>query len=156
MSDTNNFIINNREPLPIAAPLHPVETPRRNPVEADSGSALPPQARLKPVAGQSEPGSTTLPNPEPARPEAVKPVDREAEEPSEESLNNAITQMNEFVQSTQRDLRFNIDRETGETVVKVIDRQTEEVIRQIPDELFLKLARHLNEDDPVHLFNEQA
>lgn len=73
-----------------------------------------------------------------------------------DSVREAVAQMNDYIQATQRDLRFSIDRESGETVVKVLDRQTEEVIRQIPDELFLKLARNLNVDEPVHFFNEQA
>jgi len=156
MSEINYVNLQNREPPQIAAPLRPVAASNRNPEEVGSGSSLPPQAQPRPVAGQPAPGSANRTAREAVRPEAANPADREGAEPSEESLSNAITQMNEFIQSTQRDLRFNIDRETGETIVKVIDRQTEEVIRQIPDELFLKLARHLNEDEPVHLFNEQV
>lgn len=155
MSDIKSLNVNNREPLQTGTPLRPMVTPNRVPADADSGSTLPPQAKSSPVAEQPGPASVSRPVREASTSEAANQAEREAE-PSEESLSNAITQMNEFIQSTQRDLRFNIDRETGETVVKVIDRQTEEVIRQIPDELFLKLARHLNEDEPVHLFNEQA
>lgn len=157
MSDINSVSPANREPLQIAAPLRPAEALNRNSAETSSGNTLPPQANSSPVAEQPGPDSASRLAREASRPEAANQGEREAES-SEESLNNAITQMNEFIQSTQRDLRFNIDRETGETVVKVIDRQTEEVIRQIPDELFLKLARYLteNKDEPVHLFNEQA
>lgn len=73
------------------------------------------------------------------------------------SVQDAVTQMNEYIQSTQRDLRFSIDEDLGETIVKVVDRQTDEVIRQIPNEVFLKLARSLQErTEPLNFLNEQA
>ncbi len=73
------------------------------------------------------------------------------------NVQDAVTQMNEYIQSTQRDLRFSIDEDLGETIVKVVDRQTDEVIRQIPNEVFLKLARSLQErSEPLNFLNEQA
>ena len=48
--------------------------------------------------------------------------------------------MREFVQATQRNLDFSIDDTTGQVVVKVIARQSGEVIRQLPSEVALKLA----------------
>lgn len=80
----------------------------------------------------------------------------EQQEQMADSVRAAVAQMNEYVQATQRDLRFSIDRDSGETIVKVLDRQTEEVIRQIPDEIFLKLARSLSVNEPVHFFSERA
>ena len=68
----------------------------------------------------------------------------------------AVAQMNEYIQSTQRDLHFSYDSSSGETVVKVLDRSTQEVIRQIPDEIFLRLAEQVNRDEPFHFFNAQA
>ncbi len=58
----------------------------------------------------------------------------------------AIEKMNEFTQATQRDIQFNLDEELGRTIVTVVDRDTQEVVRQIPDETFLKMARKLNEE----------
>ena len=74
----------------------------------------------------------------------------------EEHVKAAVAQMNEYIQSTQRDLHFSYDANSGETVVKVLDRSTQEVIRQIPDEIFLRLAQQLDKNDPIHLFNAQA
>ena len=62
-----------------------------------------------------------------------------------ESLQNAVKNVNDFVQKTQRDLEFSIDDVSGRQVVKVIDSESEEVIRQIPAEEILDLARHLAE-----------
>lgn len=74
----------------------------------------------------------------------------------EEQVKAAVTQMNEYIQSTQRDLNFTYDPGSGETVVKVLDRETQEVIRQIPDEIFLRLAQHLDPNEPGQLFSAQA
>ncbi|MDE1463531.1 flagellar protein FlaG [Spartinivicinus poritis] len=68
----------------------------------------------------------------------------------------AVTKLNEFVQAQQRDLRFDMDSASGRTVITVVDRKSEEVVRQIPDELALKLAQSLNVEDDIHLLNIRA
>lgn len=70
-----------------------------------------------------------------------------------DELDNAVSRLNDFVQSVQRDLAFEVHDETGQTVVKVIDPQTDQVVRQIPDELALKLAENLQQDEPIALLN---
>jgi flagellar protein FlaG len=70
----------------------------------------------------------------------------------QEKVQAAVAQMNEFIQSTQRDLHFSYDAKSGNTIVKVIDRNTQEVIRQIPDQIFLKLAETLDPQTPLSLF----
>ncbi|PAU80190.1 flagellar biosynthesis protein FlaG [Halovibrio salipaludis] len=70
-----------------------------------------------------------------------------------EELDKAVSQLNDFVQSVQRDLEFEVNDETGQTVVRVIDQQTEEVVRQIPDELAVKLAENLQQEEPLSLLN---
>ena len=82
--------------------------------------------------------------------------------PAREKIEEAVAKMNEYTQSTQRDLRFNMDEALGRVVVNVIDRDSQEVIRQIPDETFLRMARKLKEDlatgskDPLRLINVSA
>jgi len=70
-----------------------------------------------------------------------------------EDLDDAVSQLNDFVQSVQRDLQFEVDNDLGQTIVKVVDQQTQEVIRQIPDEVALRLAEKLHQDEPLTLFN---
>lgn len=70
-----------------------------------------------------------------------------------EELDGAVSRLNDFVQSVQRDLQFEVNDDTGETVVRVIDQQTDEVVRQIPDELALRLAENLQQDEPLSLLN---
>jgi len=43
-----------------------------------------------------------------------------------------------------QELTFALDRETRRPVVRIIDRKTNEVIRQIPPELLLRLAQDLS------------
>lgn len=88
-----------------------------------------------------------------AKPEPQEPVNTQA---IEERVQAAVAQMNEYIQSTQRDLNFSYDPDSGETVVKVLDRSTQEVIRQIPDETFLRLAQRMSIEDPGMLFSAKA
>ncbi len=74
----------------------------------------------------------------------------------QENVEAAVKQMNEYIQSTQRDLSFSYDKSSGETVVKVLDRATQQVIRQMPDETFLKLARSTDSEGSFQLLNAQA
>ena len=56
-------------------------------------------------------------------------------------IEQAVTEINEYVQSIQRDLHFSVDEESGLTVVRVRDKESGELIRQIPEDVFLNLAR---------------
>lgn len=71
----------------------------------------------------------------------------------QDELNGAVSQLNDFVQNVQRDLQFEVDSEMGQTIVKVVDQSTQEVIRQIPDEVAVRLAEKLQQDEPLTLFN---
>jgi flagellar protein FlaG len=58
----------------------------------------------------------------------------------------AVSNLNDYVQVIRRELQFRVDKETGQTVVTVLDSETREVIRQIPREEVLALARHLGRE----------
>ena len=78
---------------------------------------------------------------------------REVKELQKEQLTNAVSKLNDYVQNVQRDLQFEVDSELGQTIVRVVDQKTQQVIRQIPDELALRLAEKLQQDEPLTLFN---
>ncbi len=69
---------------------------------------------------------------------------RKTQEESIQRLEESVSQLNNFVQSVQRDLRFSIDEFSGETVIKVLDTNTEEVIRQIPSAEVLALTKNID------------
>ncbi len=62
-----------------------------------------------------------------------------------QSVDQVVSGLNELVQNLHRNLQFSIDDESGETVIKVIDSETHEVVRQIPSEEIMRLRRRLEE-----------
>lgn len=77
-------------------------------------------------------------------------------ETNKAGLQQSVIRLNEFVQHLNRELQFSIDETSGRTVIKVIDAETSEVIRQIPSEELLELARHLEEGKPLGFFEASA
>ena len=75
-----------------------------------------------------------------------------------QQVDQAVSQINDYVQNVQRSLQFSVDETSGRNVVRVIDKTTEEVIRQIPIEEVLVIARTIAEqlDEGVSLFSSQA
>lgn len=65
-------------------------------------------------------------------------------EKNSEALDSAVSSMNDLLGTLGHSLRFNIDDETGKTIVKVMDSQTQEVIKQIPTEEMLAIAKALD------------
>ncbi len=67
-------------------------------------------------------------------------------------LEETVREMNAKFQSVHRNLQFSVDEASGHTVIKVIDAETDEVIRQIPSEEIMNLAHRLmdlNEEQGV-------
>lgn len=72
-----------------------------------------------------------------------------AEKPSEttrEQVEDAVSTIQDFVQSVRRSINFSLEEgDGGRVVVKVTDAQSGDVIRQIPSEEALQLAENLSE-----------
>ena len=68
-----------------------------------------------------------------------------------EQLERAVSDLASAIQSVQRNLNFSIDEDSGRTVIKVIDSQSDEVIRQIPSEEVLALSQRLKEISSAEL-----
>jgi flagellar protein FlaG len=64
---------------------------------------------------------------------------------SKEDVEAAVAQMKDFAQVMSRQLQFDVDDDSGKTVVRVLDKDSGDVIRQIPSEEVLALARHMKE-----------
>jgi len=77
-------------------------------------------------------------------PESVRPATPEAPKANKEQLDQAIQAVSKFTQPLANNLQFSIDEETGIKMVKVIDSATKEVIRQIPSEEMMEIARALD------------
>ena len=55
-------------------------------------------------------------------------------EPSQPDVEKLVQALNVATQSIGRDLRFQVDLENGRSIIQVLDRETGELIRQIPPE----------------------
>ena len=63
----------------------------------------------------------------------------------ERDLEDALNEVESFLQVQNRNLSFTIDEETQRSIVTVKDAESGEVIRQIPSEEVLKLAERIQD-----------
>jgi flagellar protein FlaG len=90
-----------------------------------------------PVAKRDTPANAIATAHEPTSPLSIKP--------SEEELKDVVKAVNDFVNPFNNSLQFSIDKDSDTMVVKVIDTSTKEVIKQIPSEEMLALAKALDQ-----------
>lgn len=77
------------------------------------------------------------------RPEQNKDAGALDQKADRDRLEDSVSQLKDLVQSVQRDLQFSIDDFSGRTVITVLDSKTEEIIRQIPSDEVLALAKNI-------------
>lgn len=61
-----------------------------------------------------------------------------------EKVTKAVNDINKTIQSLSQDLEFSVEEHSNRVVVKVVDQQTKEVLRQIPSEEVLEISRSLD------------
>jgi flagellar protein FlaG len=71
--------------------------------------------------------------------------------PGHAELGNAVADLNKVAQANAQGVRFSVDEDSGRTVVKVVDTQTDKVLRQIPSVEALKLWRSIEQMQGVML-----
>lgn len=120
---------------------------------------------IESVASSSPPQRTSLPDapPKVARPVAdqgkpivaARSVDTAKSLPAGEDQNqntastlsaeDAVKRLSSFVASTQSQISFSIDEASGIRVVKIMDTESNEVIRQFPSEEAIRIASALDQ-----------
>lgn len=92
-------------------------------------------------------------------PESVLPTNsvKEKEKEKEKELGSDITPLdtlksaavagNSLLQSLNRNLEFKVDESTKKVVIKIVDNQTGETVRQIPSEDMLAFIKKMQELD---------
>lgn len=85
---------------------------------------------------------------------------RKADESSDakrqnDELNDVVKNLNDHIQQYRRELQFEVDEKSGRTVVKVMDIEKNEVIRQMPSEEVLAMSHRLTEMTGT-MFQEKA
>ncbi|MEJ2042585.1 MAG: flagellar protein FlaG [Reinekea sp.] len=107
------------------------------------------------VNGKTSSASTEVRQTEQDRPQGLARAEQK-EESMDQKVERAVAKLNEYVQNAERKLEFQVDEESGHTIVRVYDKHSEELIRQIPEEEALELAQRLNQDEPLMLFSAQV
>lgn len=72
-------------------------------------------------------------------------VQQPAPAPTVEQVTQAIKSLNKVMADLSQGLEFTIDSDSHRTIVKVVDMHTKEVIRQIPSEEMLQIAKALDQ-----------
>lgn len=71
-------------------------------------------------------------------------------------LKNVVETINQFISNTQRSLNFSLESDTNKTIIKVVNTETDEVVRQIPSEEAIALAKALKSSSEAYVLNEQG
>lgn len=112
-------------------------------VEQIGGAAA---AAMPALASASHPRQAPPATSAPAGTEALGAQAAQAGEPAVgvAQVREAVDKIERVVSPAAQDLRFSIDDETGITVVKLIDTETQTVLRQIPTEEVLEISKALD------------
>jgi flagellar protein FlaG len=92
-------------------------------------------------------GQQKVTGPSKENPPAQEPV----QAVTRERVSAVVEQIDTYLKGSRRELQFQVDEESGQVVVRVRDAATGDVIRQIPGEEALRMARALQEKTPVLL-----
>ena len=86
----------------------------------------------------------------PENTQAQKAAEEAVQEVTAEKAQEVVEQLNNHAQAVNRDLHFSIDDDSGRTVIRVINSETAELVRQIPSEEVLKLSQTIRETVEGH------
>ncbi|MFZ6640734.1 flagellar protein FlaG [Undibacterium sp. TC4M20W] len=76
--------------------------------------------------------------------DAVKATSSASAPPEFDKVTKAVDDINKTIQSLSQSLEFSVEEHSNKVVVKVVDLQTKEVLRQIPSEEALEISRSLD------------
>lgn len=66
-----------------------------------------------------------------------------AAQPQEQELQEAVDQIRQHIEESRTGLEFRVDKDLGRVIVSIVDRKDGKVLRQIPGEDVLRIARML-------------
>ena len=112
------------------------------------GNAIPQTTRILSQATQSAP-QAAAPSPEAVAtgmPATGTPAVTTAavQQPDAQQIAQAVEEMRAAISPVAQNLQFSIDQDIGRTIVKVVDASTDEVIRQIPSEEIVAIAKAMD------------
>jgi len=76
---------------------------------------------------------------------AAKPVAPQQAQPTDAQLKDAVDNLNHTMMQNNSDVQFSIDQSTKQTVIKVMDSQTGQVITQFPSRAALAVSQMIGQ-----------
>ncbi len=93
-------------------------------------------------------------NTKPAPNVAAKPLLGEKAELSVSEVLEVVQKANAALTSNQSNLKFLVDSDNGKPIVQIVDRETQEVLKQIPSVEMLKIAKAIEKMQGVLMSRE--
>lgn len=108
------------------------------------GTAQTPAAGSKAAPAAHSPGASaaTAAGSPPSAP--VHPVAQPQPPASVEAAKQAAARINEFLKSSAANVEFTVDAASDKVIIRVIDSETQQLIRQMPTEETLAISRALD------------
>jgi len=110
-------------------------TPYRAPTSASPPGATRASVTTENVTGQRPREADTVN-------EATRALN---EKEMEQAVKESVEKLNDFISPYVTALQFSVDKDAGKFVVRVMDTETKEVIKQFPSEKVLAIAKALSE-----------
>jgi flagellar protein FlaG len=82
--------------------------------------------------------------------QAETPSTSEGSAVDREVLEEYVAELNEIGNSKPPHLHFEIDDDTGQTIIKMTHRDSGELVRQIPSEEFLRIAKMVKNSEALN------
>lgn len=117
------------------------------------GTRSAPLVEEKKVAAEQKQAATPLQN---ASEQAEQIKQQSKPENSLKEAKRLSEELQRRVGGADSQLQFSVDESTGESVIKVMDKATNEMIRQIPSEEMLQIAKALDRFQESFLVNSKA
>lgn len=86
---------------------------------------------------------------------ATSNTDQVKNAPTSNDVNKAVKEINIALQASSQNLEFSVDNDANAIVVKIIDQQTRQVLRQIPTVDAIEISKSLDKLQGL-LINQQA
>jgi flagellar protein FlaG len=110
------------------------------------------QTAFNPVATAPEPRGTPT---EGAKPAVAEQAPARTP-PSKQQVEDAVATVNRALQPSNHALEFSLDKQSDRIVVKVVDSETGETLRQIPSEEVLAIAESIDRYQKGLLLSQEA
>lgn len=85
---------------------------------------------------------------------APQPILGEGAELTVDEVIEVVQKANNAMASNQSNLQFLIDNENGKPIVQIVDRETQEILKQIPSVEMLKIAKAIEKMQGVLMSRE--